>query len=100
VGTEALKHSTDSLSPLAQIAQLPAVLEFEIGDRPPLPITQVCSWMRASDPGCTLNGDGTYEFTNVHPGEYSITVSADGLRRPRRTGSPSRWAPGSVFRWR
>ena len=29
-----LKRSTDALSPLAQIAQLPEVLEFEIGERP------------------------------------------------------------------
>jgi zeaxanthin glucosyltransferase len=35
-GLKPLKRSTDALSPLAQIAQLPAVLEFEIGDRPPL----------------------------------------------------------------
>ena len=33
-GLKPLKRSTDALSPLAQIAQLPAVLEFEIGDRP------------------------------------------------------------------
>jgi MGT family glycosyltransferase len=31
-----LERSTDALSPLAQIAQLPPVLEFEIGDRPSL----------------------------------------------------------------
>jgi zeaxanthin glucosyltransferase len=30
------KHSTDALSPLAQIAQLPAALEFEVGDLPPI----------------------------------------------------------------
>jgi zeaxanthin glucosyltransferase len=35
-GLKPLKRSTDALSPLAQIAQLPALLEFEIGDRPPL----------------------------------------------------------------
>jgi zeaxanthin glucosyltransferase len=35
-GLKRLKRSTDALSPLAQIAQLPAVLEFEIGERPPL----------------------------------------------------------------
>jgi zeaxanthin glucosyltransferase len=35
-GLKPLKRSTDALSPLAQIAQLPAVLEFEIGDRPSL----------------------------------------------------------------
>lgn len=35
-GLKPLKHSTDALSPLAQIAQLPAVLEFEIGSRPPV----------------------------------------------------------------
>jgi zeaxanthin glucosyltransferase len=35
-GLKPLKRSTDALSPLAQIAQLPAVLEFEIGDRFPL----------------------------------------------------------------
>jgi zeaxanthin glucosyltransferase len=35
-GLKPLKRSTDALSPLAQIAQLPAVLEFEVGDRPPL----------------------------------------------------------------
>jgi MGT family glycosyltransferase len=31
-GLKPLKRSTDALSPLAQIAQLPAVLEFEIGE--------------------------------------------------------------------
>jgi zeaxanthin glucosyltransferase len=35
-GLKPLERSTDVLSPLAQISQLPAVLEFEIGDRPPL----------------------------------------------------------------
>lgn len=35
-GLKPLKRSTDMLSPLAQIAQLPAVLEFEIGNRPSL----------------------------------------------------------------
>jgi MGT family glycosyltransferase len=35
-GLKPYKRSTDALSPLAQIAQLPAALEFEIGDRPPL----------------------------------------------------------------
>jgi zeaxanthin glucosyltransferase len=35
-GLKPLKRSTDALSPLAQIAQLPAVLEFKVGDRPPL----------------------------------------------------------------
>lgn len=34
-GLKPLKRSTDTLSPLAQIAQLPAVLEFETGNRPP-----------------------------------------------------------------
>ena len=34
-GLKPLKSSTDALSPLAQIAQLPAALEFEIGDQPP-----------------------------------------------------------------
>lgn len=35
-GLKPFKRSTDALSPLAQIAQLPAVLEFEVGDRPPI----------------------------------------------------------------
>ena len=35
-GMKPLKRSTDALSPLAKIAQLPAALEFEIGPRPPL----------------------------------------------------------------
>jgi zeaxanthin glucosyltransferase len=35
-GLKPLKRSTDALSRLAQIAQLPAVFEFEIGDRPSL----------------------------------------------------------------
>ncbi len=35
-GLKPFKHSTDALSPLAQIAQLPAALEFEVGDRPPI----------------------------------------------------------------
>ncbi len=35
-GLKALEHSTDALSRLAQIAQLPEILEFEYGDRPPL----------------------------------------------------------------
>jgi len=35
-GLKPLKRATDTLSQLAQIAQLPAVLEFEIGNRPPL----------------------------------------------------------------
>jgi UDP:flavonoid glycosyltransferase YjiC (YdhE family) len=35
-GLKPLERSTDALSPLAQIAQLPPVLEFEIGDRPSL----------------------------------------------------------------
>jgi len=33
-GLKPLKRSTDALSPLAQIAQLPEILEFEIGERP------------------------------------------------------------------
>lgn len=33
-GLKPFKRSTDALSPLAQIAQLPAALEFEVGDRP------------------------------------------------------------------
>lgn len=33
-GLKPYKRSTDALSPLAQIAQLPAALEFEVGDRP------------------------------------------------------------------
>jgi zeaxanthin glucosyltransferase len=32
-GLKPLRRSTDALSPLAQIAQLPSVLEFEIGER-------------------------------------------------------------------
>src|ERR1700722_200151 len=35
-GLKPFKRSTDALSPLAQIAQLPAALEFEVGDRPPI----------------------------------------------------------------
>lgn len=35
-GLKPLKRSTDALSPLAQIAQLPAVLEFEVGGLPPM----------------------------------------------------------------
>jgi zeaxanthin glucosyltransferase len=35
-GLRPLRHSTDALSPLAQVAQLPEVLEFEVRDRPPL----------------------------------------------------------------
>ena len=34
-GLKPFKHSTDALSPLAHIAQLPAALEFEMGDQPP-----------------------------------------------------------------
>jgi zeaxanthin glucosyltransferase len=33
-GLKPLKHSTEALSPLAQIAQLPAALEFDVGDPP------------------------------------------------------------------
>jgi len=33
-GLKPYNHSTDALSKLAQIAQLPAALEFEVGDRP------------------------------------------------------------------
>ena len=33
-GLKPFKRSTDALSPLAQIAQLPAALEFEVGDQP------------------------------------------------------------------
>jgi hypothetical protein len=39
------------------------------------------------------DGDGNYEFTNVHPGEYSITVSAGGfemLQTDRFTGHGGR----------
>jgi zeaxanthin glucosyltransferase len=35
-GLKPFKRSTDALSPLAQIAQLPQALEFEIGDRLPI----------------------------------------------------------------
>ena len=35
-GLKPFKRSTDALSPLAQIAQLPAALEFEVGKRPPI----------------------------------------------------------------
>jgi zeaxanthin glucosyltransferase len=35
-GLKPLKSSTDALSPLAQVAQLPEILEFEVGDRSPL----------------------------------------------------------------
>ena len=35
-GLKPYKRSTDALSPLAQIAQLPAALEFEVGDLPPI----------------------------------------------------------------
>jgi zeaxanthin glucosyltransferase len=35
-GQKSYKRSTDALSPLAQIAQLPAALEFEVGDLPPI----------------------------------------------------------------
>jgi zeaxanthin glucosyltransferase len=35
-GLKPLKRSTDALSPLAQVAQLPAALEFEMADRTPL----------------------------------------------------------------
>jgi zeaxanthin glucosyltransferase len=35
-GLKPLKRSTDALSPLAQIAQLPPVLEFEVNNRSPL----------------------------------------------------------------
>jgi zeaxanthin glucosyltransferase len=35
-GLKPYRCSTDALSPLAQIAQLPAALEFEVGDRPPI----------------------------------------------------------------
>jgi len=35
-GLKPYSRSTDALSPLAQIAQLPAALEFEVGDRPPI----------------------------------------------------------------
>jgi UDP:flavonoid glycosyltransferase YjiC (YdhE family) len=35
-GLKPFKRSTDALSPLAQIAQLPAVLEFEVGHRYPI----------------------------------------------------------------
>jgi zeaxanthin glucosyltransferase len=35
-GLKPYKRSTDALSPLAQIAQLPAALEFEVGNRPPI----------------------------------------------------------------
>jgi len=35
-GLKPFKRSTDALSPLAQIAQLPETLEFEVGDRLPI----------------------------------------------------------------
>ena len=35
-GLKPFKHSTDALSLLAQITQLPAALEYEVGDRPPI----------------------------------------------------------------
>ena len=37
VGAEALRAFHRCAAPLAQIAQLPAALEFEVGDRPPIP---------------------------------------------------------------
>jgi len=35
-GLKPMKHPSDALSKLAQIAQLPAALEFDVGDPPPL----------------------------------------------------------------
>ena len=35
-GLEPMKHPSDALSKLAQITQLPAALEFDVGDPPPL----------------------------------------------------------------
>jgi zeaxanthin glucosyltransferase len=35
-GLKPLKHAADALSPLAQITQLPAALEFDVGPPPPL----------------------------------------------------------------